>query len=1093
MTPTSSTDCDHRSQLVPHIVDHFATTTPEAVYAEYPRNLASYEEGYQSVTYKALANAINGLAHWLVRHLGPGKGEVLTYVGPNDLRYPALILGAVKAEYCIFLTSPRNSPVAHQSLLQRLSCTTLIAPVPRPPAATAILEAVSLQVLDIPSVEELVGTEYPSFELAKTYPEAAHEPLVIIHTSGSTGIPKPITWTHETAAKHMRMHTLDPPQGFEAQNQWGFGKKMYMMLPPFHAGGVGHVLFVTMHVGITLVMPISGSLPTAAGMVAAHKQMPFSFAYVTPSIVSELAQTPELLDYVRTHLEFLGYCGGDLPQAIGDTVAEQIKLVNIYGATEMGLISAIHSTTNCDPRKDWRYIQFHPHLGVQMRHVSGEEHELVLVRTSEYERHQFSFSIFPDLQEYHTSDLFIRHPDPAKADLWRTTSRLDDVIVFLNGEKTNPVSMEQHIIAANREVTGCLVAGAQRFQAALIVELGQAEAALSISERAAMIEKLWPSIQAANSESPAHARIARSHILFTTPAKPMLRASKGTVQRAGTLMLYAPELEALYADAERLAQATGGIAAGPGSVDDAGEVAGYIRSSILNITDWAADKLSDATNWFDLGLDSLQAITLTRELKHGLNLPALTPNLVYLHPSVTALTHAVQKLHQQGKESTQLQQEILLQERDQLLQKCISQIELSSDCASQSVNRPQMQTVILTGSTGQLGSYILDALLKNFSVTHIHCLNRNERARETQHERMVTYGLSLLANHESRLSFWTADLSRGDLGLQRGILQQLQQTTTLIIHNAWTVNFNHSLAFFEPHLQGVANLINFTARSPQSPRLFFLSSISSTIGHKTESSLTPETVITTTTPAPNGYANSKYIAEHLLDRAAQQPQHSQDSHERRPSFAFARVGQVAGAVRAPGLWNPAEWFPSLVRSSLHLKALPDTLGPALNRIDWVPIDLLAEVLVDLALLGGTHGGKMDGSAGGQVQVYHPVNLHPQSWDEVLPAIAKELAARSDGNELELIPLREWVQRVRLDVETAGRGEDRQKLEETELQLLLARNPAAKLLEFFEGLIGQTESDNTLETVRTAEVSRRLQEVEGVQPEWVRKWIGEWFN
>ncbi|RAH79633.1 hypothetical protein BO86DRAFT_411457 [Aspergillus japonicus CBS 114.51] len=510
------------------------------------------------------------------------------------------------------------------------------------------------------------------------------------------------------------------------------------------------------------------------------------------------------------------------------------------------------------------------------------DHELVLVRTPDYERHQFPFCVFPDLQEYHTSDLFIRHPDPAKADLWRTTSRLDDVIVFLNGEKTNPISMEQHVIAANREVTGCLVAGAQRFQAALIVELGQTEAALTVSERAAMIEKLWPSIQAANSESPAHARIARCHILFTTPKKPMLRAGKGTIQRVGTLMLYAPELEALYTDAERLAQATGGIAAGPGSVDDAGE------------------------------------------------------------------------------------------------------------------------TVILTGSTGQLGSYILDALLKNPSVRHIHCLNRNERARETQHGRMATYGLTLLANQKFRVSFWTAHLSRGDLGLQRGILKQLQQTTILIIHNAWTVNFNHSLAFFEPHLQGVVSLSNFTARSPQSPRLFFLTSISSTTGHKTESSLTPETVITTTTtttPALNGYANSKYIAEHLLDRAAQQQQHSKNN---------------------------------------------------------------------LALLGG-------------------------ALDEILPVIARELAARSDVNELEIIPLREWVQRDRLDIETAGRGKDRKKLEETELQLLLARHPAIKLLGLFEGLIGQTESEDALETVRTAEVSRRLQEVEGVQPQWVRQWIVEWLN
>jgi hypothetical protein len=37
----------------------------------------------------------------LTKALGPGHGEILAYLGPNDLRYPALVLGAVKAGYCV--------------------------------------------------------------------------------------------------------------------------------------------------------------------------------------------------------------------------------------------------------------------------------------------------------------------------------------------------------------------------------------------------------------------------------------------------------------------------------------------------------------------------------------------------------------------------------------------------------------------------------------------------------------------------------------------------------------------------------------------------------------------------------------------------------------------------------------------------------------------------------------------------------------------------------------------------------------------------------------------------------------------------------
>ena len=61
-----------------------------------------------------------------------------------------------------------------------------------------------------------------------------------------------------------------------------------------------------------------------------------------------------------------------------------------------------------------------------------------------------------------------------------------------------------------------------------------------------------------------------------------------------------------------------------------------------------------------------------------------------------------------------------------------------------------------------------------------------------------------------------------------------------------------------------------------------------------------------------------------------------------------------------------------------------------------------------------------------------------------------------GKTIETIPLCEWVQRVRRDIEAAsvsfsagtknGKG-----LGGKELQALLEQNPAAKLLDFFEGL------------------------------------------
>ena len=99
----------HSHQLLNHIVDCVATSTPQALYAEYPVSTTTCEKGFYKITYAKLANAVDRIAWWLVDNLGLGReSETLAYIGPNDLIYPALILGAVKAGYKVL------APLARQ-------------------------------------------------------------------------------------------------------------------------------------------------------------------------------------------------------------------------------------------------------------------------------------------------------------------------------------------------------------------------------------------------------------------------------------------------------------------------------------------------------------------------------------------------------------------------------------------------------------------------------------------------------------------------------------------------------------------------------------------------------------------------------------------------------------------------------------------------------------------------------------------------------------------------------------------------------------------------------------------------------------------
>ena len=441
-----------------------------------------------------------------------------------------------------------------------------------------------------------------------------------------------------------------------------------------------------------MIAPISGSVPSAHGLVEGLKRTPAEVAFIVPSIVQELSQNLDLLDYCAKHLEMILYCGGDLPQSIGDVVASRIPLFNQFGASELGLCAHVLPTSHRDPQ-DWGYIEFHPEMGVDLRHVTEGMHELYIKRNPELEEQQPSFALFPDQQEYSSRDLFVRHRSESKPNLWRWKARADDIIVFLNGEKTNPISMEQHISSRSPEVSAALVTGAQRFQAALLIETTTGGKELSPLERATLIEELWPIIEEANRDCPAHARIAKTHILFTHFDKPMARAGKGTVQRAGTLQLYANEIDALYADADTMLMANE-EEHGVRLIDpsDTQAVSRFMKEVVLEITSWSA--LDDTVDLLSLGIDSLQILTLVRKLRKGLQLQSIAPSTIYKSPSIAMLADAILRLFEEQLAEKTGHAQSRLEERASLLKEFEDKIDQLSINLSRMVNGTPASNIV---------------------------------------------------------------------------------------------------------------------------------------------------------------------------------------------------------------------------------------------------------------------------------------------------------------------------------------------------------------------------------------------------------------
>lgn len=819
--------------------------------------------------------------------------------------------------------------------------------------------------------------------------------------------------------------------------------------------------------GCIPIAPAAVGIVTAHGLVEALKHTPADVAVLVPSVVADLAQNPEQLDICAKHLSLILYIGGDLPQAIGDIVARKIPLRCWWGASEVGIPHQL-IPSGLGPN-DWRYIRFHPSVGATFDPIADGTYELVIRQDKSLSGTQSTFSIRGQekLEEYRTKDLFQPHPTVPNAWCWR--SRADDIIVFLNGEKTNPIGMEQHVVAKHSELGGALVVGTQRFQAALLIEPAALDAPLTTAEQAALIEKIWPTVQAANAVVPAHAKVEKALILVVD--RPMIRSGKGTIQRAASIEQSSSNIEDLYINADITADGEDVPGVASWNSTDAANVSRLICDSVCSVI---GRSILDESSFFDYGLDSLMALQILRLLRRGLHRPDIGLSTIYSNPSVAQLSTAI--VTQEG-DSDKNDDDLLMQPMFDTYRALIEQIPKPK--LPGNVYKDAPITAVLTGSTGTVGTYLLRALLDHPWIGHVFCLNRaDDGGRATQKLRMAERSMKL-NGLDSRVTFLHSDLSQPQLGLDAKMYEQLRAQAGVIIHNAWPVNFNLRLSAFRPQLAGLVNLLSLAAEASsadtgRTASFVFISSVSAvgtdgdTVGNQPAS----ERVLSMNeAPQSNGYARSKFLSELLCDSAA---------HELRIPVTIARVGQVAGAVQQPGgEWNRNEWLPSLVLGSVAMHCIPEDLGSQFSEIDWLPVDLLSGTIVDLVR------NQVDSDFGdaGTATVYNLRNPQTTTWGQLLPTIIDTVKTiLGPRHELEVVPPAVWLKRLEDDA-TKDVGD------------AAVTNPAIKLLEFYRDYLWSKAARKVppMSIEKACAHSSTLRECQAISAQWMQKWVSEWMR
>ncbi|KAJ8488650.1 hypothetical protein ONZ45_g13878 [Pleurotus djamor] len=296
--------------------------------------------------------------------------------------------------------------------------------------------------------------------------------------------------------------------------------------------------------------------------------------------------------------------------------------------------------------------------------------------------------------------------------------------------------------------------------------------------------------------------------------------------------------------------------------------------------------------------------------------------------------------------------------------------------------------ILLTGSTGALGSYLLQLFNDDSRVHHVYTHNRPS-ASQSIYERHTTsfreVGLDTSVLSSPKITFLEGDISQDHLGLDVATYNKLLESVTIIVHNAWKLDFKAPVSAFIPLITGSVNLINFAYQlSCSNPRFVFSSSITS-VQNFGFNGMVPEAIMDDPRVSLGcGYGEAKFITERLIA----------SSHLETCSV---RIPQLYGGP-PHFIWPITGWLALFVKSSIPLGKLPLVSG----LIDWLPMSDTALIMRDVVL----HEGKLPRA----LNLQHP---KPTAFNDILAWVQEVLLERSQGTvALGGLPLSHWLEGLR---------------------------------------------------------------------------------